>query len=138
MSERPLEGLRILVVEDMADMALSLSEGLRRAGAITVEIKASGRQVRRRLMQPPAPDLVVLDQNIVGEETGMDIAYWMREQEELRHTLRVSYTGTYPELIEARNAEDPVFHAIITKPLPLPMLVEKLAAVVVSAPVVRD
>ncbi|NJK81272.1 MAG: response regulator [Chloroflexaceae bacterium] len=134
MTNTALEGVRILVVEDTADVALGLSEGLRRAGALTVEIKASARQARRRLEQEPLPDLVLLDQHITGEETGLDIALWMREQPALQQIVRVSYSGTNPEDLRTRCPDDTVFHALITKPIPIPQLIEKLAALLHHAP----
>lgn len=127
-----LAGLRIVIVEDTAEMALMLSEGLRRAGAISVEIKASARQARKRLVQTPVPDMVLLDNNLTGEETGLDIALWMREQPALAKTLRISYSGSDMNTLRARCPDDSVFHAMLFKPIPLPTLIETLCSLAAS------
>jgi CheY-like chemotaxis protein len=134
MSKKRLEGLRILIVEDTADTAMSLSVGLRRAGAASVELKASVFQARRRLQQPPSPDLVLIDNDLFGKETGMDLAHWMREQPNLTNTLRISFSGSDPELLKNRWSDEQLFHAIISKPTRLESLVEQLASISLSAP----
>lgn len=127
-----LRGLRLLVVENDARTALHLSEAFRRAGVQRIEIKASAWQARQRLQQEPIPHVVLLDYSIVGEDTGLDVALWMREQPALVGTLRILYTGTDVEKIETRLPDDTVFQRILHKPLPLPTLIEEVAAVVRS------
>lgn len=124
---QPLVGVRILVVEDAAELALSLSEGLRRAGAVSVEIKASARQARKRLMQLPVPDLALLDYNLTGDETGLDIALWMREQPALLHTRRILYSASDFNAVRELCPDAEVFHAMIPKPVSLPFLIDKLS-----------
>lgn len=123
----PLSGLAILVIEDSAAIAMDLSDGLRRAGARKIELKASAYQARKRLASLPAPDIVLLDNALIGAETGTDLALWMREQPQLQNTLRISYSGSDPAAIRARLPDDQVFHALIVKPLPLAALVQQLA-----------
>ncbi|NJP07364.1 MAG: response regulator [Chloroflexaceae bacterium] len=126
MKNKPLQGVSLLLVEDAADIALSLSEVFRYAGAAKVEIKASARQARKRLVVDPAPDMVLLDQHIAGGETGVQLALWMREQPGLHQTLRISYSGSDPDELRNQCPDNQVFHAIITKPIPIPHLVEAL------------
>lgn len=124
----PLNGLRILVIEDMADMALNVSEGLRRMGAATVELKASGRQAKKRLLQEPVPDVVLLDHRLVGDTTGLEIALWMREQAMLQQTARISYSGTDPATLQAEWPDEQVFHGVVQKPAALDALVQQIVA----------
>lgn len=125
---RLLAGLHILVVEDMCETALSLSSGLRRAGgAASVEVKASVWQARQRLMVQPVPDMVLLDNVLIGEESGLDLALWMREQPHLQHTIRISYSGSDLTMLQARCPDDTVFHGWIIKPVPLTHLIDQLA-----------
>lgn len=130
MLRKPLEGLHIFIVEDTAELAFDLSEGLRLAGASSIEIKASMRQAKKRLQQPPAPDVALLDFNLVGSETGLELALWMREQPLLYHTLRISYSGSDSAALRAQLPDDRVYHAIVTKPVPLATLIEHIARVI--------
>lgn len=125
-----LRGLRLLVVENDARTAMHLSEAFRRAGVQRVEIKASAWQARQRLQQPPVPHVVLLDYSIVGADTGLDVALWMREQPALAQTVRILYTGTDVEQLQARLPDEHVFQRILHKPLSLPTLIEQVAAVV--------
>lgn len=123
-----LRGLIILVVEDNPATALILTQGLRRSGTHLVEIKASAGQARKRLEEEPVPHLVILDDNLSGTITGTDLALWMRDQPALQDTLRVSYSFADHEYIQARLPDDAVYHDIITKPILLQDLVNRLAA----------
>lgn len=122
----PLTGVRILVIEDIAELALDVSDGLRRMGAVAVELKASARQTRNRLQQQPVPDVVLIDHRLVGNETGLDIALWMREQPELRQTMRISYSGTDLATLRANWPDEQVFHRVVSKPAALHILVETI------------
>ncbi|NTV64823.1 MAG: response regulator [Oscillochloris sp.] len=123
----PLRGLSILIVEDSAEIAFDLSDGLRQAGAASVELKASVRQARKRLETPPPPSIVLLDNNLVGVETGLDLALWIRTQPRLTQALRISYSGSDPAQIQANCPDSHVFHALIIKPIPLPTLITQIA-----------
>lgn len=129
-SSFPLHGLSILIVEDSAEIALGLSEGLRQAGAQRVELKASARQARRRLESDPLPTIILLDNSLVGGETGLDLALWMRTQPRLANLLRVSYSGSDPGQLRAQWPDSQVFHAVIVKPVPLPNLIAQLTDLV--------
>lgn len=124
-AQPPLDGIRILVVEDLADLALAVSDGLRRMGA-TVELKASARQARNRLLQDPVPQVVLLDHRLVGHETGLDLALWMRAQPGLQQTARISYSGTDPATLRQGWPDAQVFHQVISKPTSLSVLVEHI------------
>lgn len=128
----PLNGMRILVLEDMADLALSVSEGLRRMGAQKVELKASARQAKKRLLQEPIPDVVLLDHRLVGDTTGLDVALWMREQAELRHTARISYSGTDLATLQSEWPDNEVFHCVVKKPASLDVLVRHIVQAIES------
>ncbi len=121
----PLDGVRILVVEDLADLALAVSDGLRRMGAV-VELKASARQARKRLLQDPVPQAVLLDHRLVGNETGLDLALWMRAQPGLQQTARISYSGTDPVTLRRDWPNAQVFHRVVSKPTSLSVLVEHI------------
>lgn len=126
----PLQGLHILVVEDVAELALDMSNGLRRMGAAKVELKASARQARKRLLQEPIPDVVLLDHRLVGDETGLDIALWMREQVILHRTARIAYSGTDLATLQASWPDEHVFHGVVSKPAPLEVLVQQIVQAV--------
>src|SRR5215218_9102076 len=90
-----LQGLLVLVVEDSTETAFTLTRLFQGYGAFKVELKASVRQALQRLndQTQPTPDLVVIDYNLVGERTGLDLALEMRKQPHLRHIKRVSYSS---------------------------------------------
>jgi len=125
MTLPPLDGIRILVVEDVIELALAVSDGLRRMGAV-VELKASARQARKRLLQDPVPQVVLLDHRLVGNETGLDLALWMREQPRLQQTARISYSGTDLASLCAGWLNTHVFHQVVSKPASLDMLMQHI------------
>ncbi len=130
LQARLLEGVRILIVEDTDDTALGLSLGFRRTGALAVETCSTAAQARNRLEQEPWPDVVLVDNRLNGEETGIQLALWMREQPALAGTLRVSYSATDAETIQSRCPDHQVFHAMMTKPVSLAEMTEHLAELV--------
>ncbi|HVV48917.1 MAG TPA: response regulator [Polyangia bacterium] len=60
LASAPLQGLRLLVVEDDETIRESLSELLRDEGA-TLQTASNGREALETLHAPPAPDLILLD-----------------------------------------------------------------------------
>ncbi len=130
MIEQQLKGLRILIIEDSAGIAMDVSSGFRMAGARTVEVKASMRQAKKRLAEEPLPDIALIDYNIVGEETGLDLALWMRSQSTLSHILRILYSGSDMANVRAKLPDSDVFHQMIAKPAPLAVLIQQIADVV--------
>jgi CheY-like chemotaxis protein len=127
---RLLEGIRILIVEDTGDTAMGLSLGFRRAGALAIETRSSVAQAQKRLAQEPAPDVVLLDNQLEGDETGIELALWMREQPTLNNTLRISYSAAEKEMLLAQCPDHQVFHVMLTKPLSLVEMIEQIAELV--------
>src|SRR5512145_1300732 len=123
--QNPLAGMRILVVEDTANLALGTADWLRRLGA-TVDVRASVVQAKKRLEQV-AFDLVVLDYNLVGSATGTDLAIWMLNHPDLKHILRVSLSGADPYQI-LQDAPEGVYHAVIAKTVPIRELTQRILA----------
>lgn len=116
-----------MVVEDTPDTAMGLSLGLRRAGALSIEARSSVSQAQKRLVEPPAPDVVLIDNKLMDEATGLELALWMREHPLLHNTLRVSFSGFDPALLSSQFPDDKVYHAMITKPVSLRELIDRLA-----------
>lgn len=65
----------------------------------------------------------MIDFNLAGGETGMDLAGWMREQPALQHTVRISYSGSD---VRSRLSDKYLYHHIVTKPVPLATLLEEI------------
>jgi CheY-like chemotaxis protein len=122
-----MAGLSILVVEDDPEVELDMCEGLRLAGAAWVDIKASARQARARLMQTNLPDVVIIDNDLAHGETGMSFALWLRDYDTARQTLRVSYSGSEPEVLREAWPDDDVYHLVVTKPVDLRHLAQHIA-----------
>jgi len=123
-----IAGLSILVVEDDPEVALDLCEGLRLAGAARVDIKASARQARSRLMQASLPDVVIVDNDLAHGETGVTFALWLRDYDTAGQTLRVSYSGSEPEVLRESWPDDDVYHLVVTKPVDLHKLAQHIAS----------
>lgn len=122
-----LQGLSILIVEDDPEVALDMSEGLRLVGAAWVDIKASARQARHRLLQGLLPDVVIIDNDLATHERGVAFALWLRDYDTARQTLRVSYSGSEPETLREMWPDDAVYHLVVTKPIDLFDLAEQIA-----------
>jgi DNA-binding response OmpR family regulator len=120
-------GLSFLIVEDDPEVALDICEGLRLAGAAWVDIKASARQARARLMQTRLPDVVIIDNDLAHHETGVSFALWLRDYDTARQTLCVSYSGSEPEVLREAWPDDNVYHLVVTKPIDLRNLVQHIA-----------
>jgi CheY-like chemotaxis protein len=90
-------------------------------------VAVTTRQVQQRLALPPRPDIILIDVHIVGDQSGLDVARWLRQQPTLQHTLRILHTSADPEMIQQQSPDDQLFHAIISKPVPLHSLIEQLA-----------
>src|SRR5512145_2880069 len=102
--QKPLSGIHVLVVEDKVPTAGGTCDWLRRMGAI-VDVRASVMQAKKRLMEVPF-DLAIIDYQLVGSATGTDLAIWMRDQSDLRHILRVSYSGIETQQVLAGAPDD--------------------------------
>ncbi len=130
-----LTGLHIVLVEDDPHIGMALSSGLRACGAASVQIKASARQIKRLLCDRtrPLPHVVILDNDIVGDESGTDVAHWMCEQPHLADCVRISYSGTDPDALRAALTDPTIYHAMIVKPQPIEALASRIAAAVATA-----
>jgi CheY-like chemotaxis protein len=129
-----LKGLLILVVEDSTETAFALERLFRQYGAFKVELRASVGQALQRMNDPtqPTPDLVVIDNHLVGERKGLELALEMRKQPALQHIKRVSYSSVAEEDIRKAAAphdspDNPVYHAIVSKPQKTAVLVRHMA-----------
>jgi CheY-like chemotaxis protein len=119
--DRPLAGLRILIVED-APYAISLARLLRRWGARTVAFRTNGPEALH-LLGNISFDATILDYTLATPETGADIAEWIRTHQP--HVVRIAHSaieerrlcneiGTERLLRDVRG--EPLFHTLITKP----------------------
>src|SRR5512145_993654 len=95
--QKPLTGLRILVVEDAVSLALGTADWLHELGAM-IDVRASVVQAKKRLIEAPF-DMVVIDYHLAGSATGTDLAVWMRDHPDLQQIVRVSLSGTEPQHI---------------------------------------
>lgn len=70
---------RILIIEDDADIALSLKHNFEREGDHIVVVASDGAQGLRMALDPPAPDVVLLDLNLPGMD-GTEICRRLRKE----------------------------------------------------------
>lgn len=127
-----LRGLMILVVEDSSETMFTLRRLFQGNGAFQVELCASVRKALHRLHDAsrPLPDVAVIDYNLVGEQTGLDLALAMRTDPRLRDIKRVSYSSE--DLVWRTRGMDaggePVYHLIVPKPQKSVILMQQMAA----------
>ena len=111
----PLQGHRVLIVEDTPDIGLHLSTFFRRrGGAGAVEIVASVTRALARLQREPRPTITLIDHNIY-DGYGATIAAWVRKQPYLQDILLISFSAQPPEVILLAAGSPTLFDAIITK-----------------------
>jgi CheY-like chemotaxis protein len=71
------------------------------------------------------PTWVLLDYALPGGVTGLVVAEWLREH--YPAVRRILYTGAEPEYwlahLRATDFGDPLLHAVVRKPSPVPQLV---------------
>lgn len=70
---------RVLIVEDDADIALSLRHNLERDGGHEVAVAADGAEGLRLALRPPPPDLVILDLHLPGMD-GTEVCRRLRKE----------------------------------------------------------
>jgi DNA-binding response OmpR family regulator len=108
---------RILLIEDDADIALSLQHNLEREGGFDVTVSADGEQGFREALRQP-PDLVLLDLNLPGMD-GLEVCRLLRLNRDtaavpiLMLTARVGEAETVAGL--DRGADDYVTKPFSTK-----------------------
>ncbi|MBW2529375.1 MAG: response regulator [Deltaproteobacteria bacterium] len=113
-SRLPLEGYRILVVDDEADVRVYLSTVLEDAGATVLEAEDGDEGLE--MAQREHPDLVTLDLSMPGKD-GVETFGALRHAEETRETPVCIITGhaEYRQLIYQRSDRAP--EGFMSKPI---------------------
>lgn len=107
-----LDGMAILIVEDVSELHLQLTAGLTQAGARHVRCCATLFQAQQLLAREGAAfDVAVID-HILGLRTGSMLASWMQAQAHLQQTWRISYSEAPPNEIAGPAG---LFHRIWPK-----------------------
>jgi CheY-like chemotaxis protein len=106
-------GLRILVVEDQADVAWLLTLVLRRDGH-EVQLARDGPTALEAVQIAP-PDVVLLDIGLPGM-SGWEVARWVTEQPAEKRPLLVAITG-YGEEEDRRRSEEAGIDLHLVKPV---------------------
>ncbi len=109
----PLEGVRVLVVDDSADMLEALDVVLRAAGAV-VECAISVEAAWPRLLAA-VPDLVVSDV-VMPREDGLTLARRIRATDSLRDVAMVALTASASDL-DTERALAAGFDVHVAKPV---------------------
>ncbi|MBS1124214.1 MAG: two-component sensor histidine kinase, partial [Deltaproteobacteria bacterium] len=109
----PLEGVRVLVVDDSPDMLEALGVVLRAAGAV-VECASSVEAAWPRLLAA-VPDLVVSD-IAMPREDGLSLARRIRASDALREVAMVALTAGASDL-ETERAAAAGFDVHVAKPV---------------------
>ncbi|HEX4131403.1 MAG TPA: response regulator [Pirellulales bacterium] len=120
---------RVLVVDDNADAAMSLSMLLRMRGHAT-EVYYDGPSALEHA-EAFRPDLVLLDIGLPGMD-GYEVARCMRQSEVLRQTTLAALTG-YGRAEDQELSHEAGFDHHLVKPIQLKQLDELLAQLDVSA-----
>jgi CheY-like chemotaxis protein len=119
---------QILVIDDTADVRGLFVDLIRDAGheAIPVALAADALPILRRL----TPDLIVLDVVMPRNEmTGIDLLFRLRRRAEWTD-IPVLIVSSIGELIDPEIARGLHVHAVLTKPVSVPLLLEKVRQVV--------
>ncbi|OLC59351.1 MAG: hypothetical protein AUH76_14845 [Candidatus Rokubacteria bacterium 13_1_40CM_4_67_11] len=132
VSDRPLRGLDVLVVEDDPDSLDVLRQALEFFGA-RVAVALTADEARHRLHATP-PHVIVTDIEL-GRDNGIELVEWLRAQPEARtnRVPAIAITG-YHEHFEDRDAYGDVFADWLLQPL----RPEALCAVILKATSVPD
>lgn len=72
------------------------------------------------------PQLVLIDYELVGEQTGTHLAQWMQQQPTLATTLRISWSAMPRDRMHAPPSTTDLYHGYIMKTAPLPMVLQRL------------
>jgi PAS domain S-box-containing protein len=118
------KGLRVLVVDDNEDAAVSLAELLRLSGH-QVAVAHDGPDALRLAGDLP-PDIVLLDLGLPGMD-GYEVARHLRAQPALRDTRLVALSG-YGQESDKRATAQAGFEAHLVKPVALDELMRLLAS----------
>ena len=117
---------RILVIEDEADIALSLKYNLEREGGFSVQTAADGEAALREAQARP-PDLVLLDLNLPGMD-GLEVCRRLRKEPATRDVAVIMLTARIEESDKLvgldLGADD-----YVTKPFSMKELLARVKAV---------
>jgi signal transduction histidine kinase len=127
-------GLRILVVDDNQDSAISMTLLLELQGH-EVHVAHAGLAALR-LAAEKKPDVILLDIGMPGMN-GFEVAKQLRAQEEFAHTLLVAITG-YGRASDVKQTQSAGFDHHLVKPVDYDKLQAVLASGRSSARVRRD
>ena len=108
-----MEKARILVIEDLADLAVGLRDTLTALGYEVPAVLASGEEAVR-VAADLRPDLVIMDIGLSGELDGVDAATRIRAD----HDVPVIYltARSSEEILQRAKATEP--YAFLLKPFP--------------------
>jgi signal transduction histidine kinase len=112
-----------LLVEDDPLTAETLLPQLEQAG-IRTTIASNAIEAKQHLAHTHI-DVVLLDFDLGGPETGTDLAVWMMRQTDLKDTLRISLSSAQRSTI-MYGAPGDAFHNHIAKSVPIPELIASL------------
>ena len=129
-TQRPLEGLYLLIVEDAGMTAINILRVLQERGGAIIEIVSSLAEAQRRL-QSARYDMILLDHSLGAKDRGTDLALWLKhhERKEIRRIVRISYSGAEHDVIldgVSDQDNETLFAAMYTKPVPLRELMSLL------------
>lgn len=105
------QGARIFVVEDEALIAMELMDRLTELGYIACGRTSRGDLAVARILEARA-DLVLMDINLIGAMTGIEVAERLREQSDIPIIFLTAYADS--ELVARAARSQP--HGYLTKP----------------------
>jgi PAS domain S-box-containing protein len=117
------QGMKILVVDDNADSARTLSLLLRTLGCTTEELHDGPPVVERA--KSFLPDVILLDIGLPGLD-GYQVARLIRQTPDLAHVRLIALTG-YGQQQDRDRSRDAGFDRHLVKPVHLDSLIETLA-----------
>ncbi len=109
---KPLQGKRILIVEDEAISSTHLKKILSRGGYNVVGMLASGEEVMQQVARTP-PDLLLMDIQLAGEMDGVETA----EQIRAHFDLPVIYLTAYTDDALLQRAKNTEPYSYLIKPV---------------------
>jgi CheY-like chemotaxis protein len=105
---------RVIVVDDWADVTFSIAVLLRDAGCEVLEFNSGANVVAEALVF--RPDVVLLDLELRGEPSGLEVARRIRERPELQETVIAVMTAHIGEE-NRRDASAAGCSVFIAKPV---------------------
>lgn len=125
INERPLAGLRIVIVDDERRQSEALAQLLCEEGAVATSESSPGRARDQLVLDPP--DAVILDVGM-AELSGTELLAAVRTKHPgLPALLLTGYEGDDPRLSTALDSGSVAYHA---KPVDLDRVIELIAEIV--------